>query len=658
MVCMTAKLSLCLIVKNEAGNLRRCLSSTYGVVDEIIVVDTGSTDNTCEIAMEFGATVRHFPWSENFSDARNFSLEKATGEWILFLDADEELAKESREALLSLTADNAVEGYFVKIINYLGNEGWMETCSDMVFRLFRNRPGYRFRGAIHEQIADVIMEKNHKAVFRMAEEIVIIHYGYLDRQIDEKDKKNRNLKLMQKELGQNPENRLLRYHYGVELFRAERYAEAVGELTKVAEGIDPNTIYLPKLIRYIVLAYQSAGQPDKALEVAQQGLRVFPNYADLFYYSGLLYLDLKQYARAGESFQKAISIPEQPIHYASFSGVKGFRAYFYLGHIAEIFLNYEEALKFYMLSMRNNQGFVPALERIVHILKPRENPEYSKASLEKFFDFCTPRANLMMGEIYFREEAYQLAFEYLENGTESGANPEIQLSKVICLIQMRRYLEALRIIDSYAPESKLYPLAKLNELFCFWVQGNKKKVRAIFTELSSLGLAEDTEKVLALFLYAPVKRKNFNKVPLGQAGLALLLDIIKRLLDLKEVNKALQLLNGVSQKSLVAHKLNLGQIFYEYGFNELARESLQEYLTLGDDGETHFLLAEIHHKDGNYTEAEQHYRYAVELNPDEPHYYIRLINLYENKRKQILREAVEKYPDIEVFRKLEEEPGT
>lgn len=115
---MGTRISLCMIVKNEAHNLQRCLASVAGAVDETIVIDTGSTDATCEIARAFGARVRTFPWNDNFSDARNASLELATGDWVLVLDADEALAEESKEVLRRLTAVDGVEGYFIKIINY------------------------------------------------------------------------------------------------------------------------------------------------------------------------------------------------------------------------------------------------------------------------------------------------------------------------------------------------------------------------------------------------------------------------------------------------------------------------------------------------------------------------------------------------------------
>jgi len=656
---MDTSISLCMIIKDEEQNIRRCLSSVADVVDEIIVVDTGSSDNTCQIAREFGAKIQSFCWNENFSDARNASLELASGDWILFLDADEELAKESKEALRNLVTDDSVEGYFIKVINYIGNEGWIETCPDLIFRLFRNRRDYRFRGAIHEQIADVILEKNNTAAYKIAEEIVVVHYGYLDRQINEKNKKERNLKIIERELAQKPENKLLRYHYGVELFRAERYAEAARELTRAANGIDPNTIYLPKLLRYIVMSHQSAGQPDRALAIVQLGLQYFPNYADLYYYAGLLYLELRQYANASDSFQKAVSMPEQPAQYASFAGVRGFRSFYYLGQIAETFLKYEDAIRYYMASLRDNPEFTPALENIVRILNPRENPEYTVECLEKVFEFCTARANLIMGDIFFRQGAYKLALEYLEKGTKNKtASPEIKLRKIICLIQERRYLEALRIIEEFTSESYLYPLAKFNQLFCFWLQDNKKRVRALFGEFCSFGLAEDTEKVLKL-LVDVLDKKGVSAVTLGNDGMDLLLDIVKRLLDMDETDKVERLLNMVNPESLTEHKLNIAQLFYDYGYKEKTKELLKEYLTATADAETYYLLAEIYQETDNYYQAEQNYRRALEINSNVPRYYIRLINLYDNKRKKILQEAMQKYPDMKVFMKLsEEEPVT
>ncbi|MEW6696897.1 MAG: tetratricopeptide repeat-containing glycosyltransferase family 2 protein [Bacillota bacterium] len=633
---MGNRISLCMIVKNEAGNIRRCLQSVAGVVDEIIVVDTGSTDATPEIAREMGAKVYSFDWHDHFSDARNASIQRATGEWIFFLDADEELAGESREALAKCTAEEKVEGYFIKIMNYIGADGWVETCPDLVFRLFRNRPEYRFRGAIHEQIADVILEKNQQASYRIANEIMILHYGYLDSQIDKKDKKNRNLKILEKELASQPENHLLRYHYGVELFRLEKYVEAARVFVETANGTDPQTIYFPKLIRYIALAYHSAGQPENALDAVAQGLRIFPDYADLYYYGGICLLDCKQYMKARELFLQAVSLPEQPPQYASFGGVRGFRAFYFLGDIAERFLNDEEALDYYLKSLRDNPNFQPALEKIVKILNPRENPEYTLECLEKVFDFSTPQAKLALADIFFREGAYRLTLDFLEQLIQTGdTTAEILYRKAFCLIQERRFLEALRTLSSYTPDSYLYPLAKLNELFCFWIQGKRKKVGTIIEEMRALGLSEETDQVLNLLVRAQEKRKHVRKMFLGEEGVSLLMDLIKRLLNLKEIEKVNILLTRVDPGCLADRNWDLILLFHQAEFLEKSVELLEEHLTGNRSGEAHFLLAESYRELGNTIAADIHYRYAIELDSHQPKYYLKQITLYEERRRQL-----------------------
>ncbi|HWD18472.1 MAG TPA: glycosyltransferase, partial [Verrucomicrobiae bacterium] len=141
------RLSVCLIVKNEEAFLDACLASVRGLADQIVVVDTGSTDRTIEIARAHGAEVHAFAWCDDFSAARNAALERATGDWILSLDADEELLPAHRETLRREMANPDALAYRLPIINQ-GRED--EGCS-YVPRLFRNAPGLFFLGRVHEQ---------------------------------------------------------------------------------------------------------------------------------------------------------------------------------------------------------------------------------------------------------------------------------------------------------------------------------------------------------------------------------------------------------------------------------------------------------------------------------------------------------------------------
>lgn len=189
-------LSLCMIVKNEQPNLVRCLSSIRAAVDEIVVVDTGSMDRTKDLATVFGAKVFDFAWEENFSGARNFSLLKAKGDWILVLDADETLSSRDHAGLRNLIrkSHQKIGGYDLTTRNYViepNTAGW--TANDGSYRndeagtgwyasrkvrLFRNDPRIRFSGAVHELVETSILGAGMKIAVCG---VPVHHTGKLER---------------------------------------------------------------------------------------------------------------------------------------------------------------------------------------------------------------------------------------------------------------------------------------------------------------------------------------------------------------------------------------------------------------------------------------------------------------------------------------------
>ena len=188
-----ASAALCLIMRNEESVILSCLNSVRHLVDTMVIVDTGSEDRSVALAQEAGAEVYRFPWSGNFAQARNFALEQATSDWILVLDADEVLQPVSQVSFQELLLQLEVEGYFLTIENHLGFG--QEATQDQVVRLFRNKPAYRFAGAIHEQIAAAILQANDNRGLAKAS-LVIKHYGYLPDSGKIKDKFLRNTAIL------------------------------------------------------------------------------------------------------------------------------------------------------------------------------------------------------------------------------------------------------------------------------------------------------------------------------------------------------------------------------------------------------------------------------------------------------------------------------
>ena len=217
-----ASISLCVIARNEEHCLARCLCSAQQLVDEIIVVDTGSTDHTVRIAIEHGACVFTFDWDDDFAAARNYAISKAQGNWILVLDADEALSLFSREELLAFMKKSPAEGYYFRICSYLD---YGHTLEDHVVRLFKNKPEYRFAGAIHEQIAGSIQCGNTNTGLAFAP-FTIDHYGYSVKEIVDKHKFDRNTTIIRKALIESPQDPFLHYSLGIEYLQNKNFQQA------------------------------------------------------------------------------------------------------------------------------------------------------------------------------------------------------------------------------------------------------------------------------------------------------------------------------------------------------------------------------------------------------------------------------------------------
>ena len=188
------RVTLSMIVKNESKYLRGCLDSVFGAVDEIVIVDTGSNDDTIAIAEEYGAKVFHFPWQNDFSMARNFALEKSTGDWILYLDADERLTPGSIQELRKITSADERCGYEVTLRS-VDDLGGRPNIMRYV-RLFRYLPGVYFRGRVHEQILDSLFALGYSV---KPSNIELLHLGYNVNEDELKAKARRNLELLLQE---------------------------------------------------------------------------------------------------------------------------------------------------------------------------------------------------------------------------------------------------------------------------------------------------------------------------------------------------------------------------------------------------------------------------------------------------------------------------
>jgi len=292
----TPTISVCMIVKNEEESLPRALGSIKGLADEIIVVDTGSTDKTVEIAKSFGAKVYFFEWCDDFSAARNESLKHATCDYILWLDGDDEIKKEYHDSIKMHLKNYKGSGVFLKLIN-VHKDG---TGSEAIqLRLFPNRKGVFFEGRVHEQ---VIYELQKKGISLTICDVPLFHYGYeTNESILEKIK--RNIFMLELELKEKPDNLNTHFFLSRSLKGLGRNEEAIAHLDKMLAiaMVNPNFMAydIVKLgfVDKAVILY-NMGRENESLSILEQSKRLYPGNTLVAFTLGELYYRRKEYEKA------------------------------------------------------------------------------------------------------------------------------------------------------------------------------------------------------------------------------------------------------------------------------------------------------------------------------------------------------------------------
>ena len=309
-------LSVCLIVKNEEQFLDQCLKSVKGLADQIVVVDTGSTDRTVEIAKEHGAQVHSFAWCDDFSAARNVALEHATGDWILMLDADEELPSEHYGALRKLLRTDSVMAWRLPIID-VGRED--EGCC-YVPRLFRNAPGLFYVGRIHEQVFGSLEARRQEwGLENRLGDAALRHHGYRPDVVKDRNKIERNLRLLEKAVAESPDDPNLVMNHGLELTRSGSLDAGVEQYQRAFEILSrqPAGTVVPELREMLLTQMSTHLMAQKwfneIVRVLASPLAAAGGLtASLHFTLGLAYFELKQFSEAAGQMRQCLAKRNQP----------------------------------------------------------------------------------------------------------------------------------------------------------------------------------------------------------------------------------------------------------------------------------------------------------------------------------------------------------
>lgn len=317
------KLSLAMIARNEARCLARCLRSVRAIADEIIVTDTGSTDDTVKIAKENGARVSRFGWINDFAAARNFVLAQATGDWILVLDADEwaseMLASEIRKFITGPPQIGRL-----KIVSDFRHHGQTQRSSTFVSRLFPR--GAKFEGRIHEQIVSDLPRVNLRGG--------LWHDGYLETK-----KTERNLKMLQDELAREPQNAYLHFQLALEFTSLDRTQEAFASLQKARANMKPSDPFAPNVVVDFIYAAMELKQFDAGLEIVRAFENQLADFPDFHLVCGLFHMKyigsdparfISEVPKIEQSFRRSLALGETD-KYKSVHGTGSFLANYNLG---------------------------------------------------------------------------------------------------------------------------------------------------------------------------------------------------------------------------------------------------------------------------------------------------------------------------------------
>ncbi len=270
-------LTLCMIVKNEEATLPRTLASVKDVVDEMVVLDTGSGDRTCEIAREFGARVYRFEWCDDFAAARNDCLKYATGDWILVLDADEVLVPQIVPLI-----KQGIQGDRTLLINLIRQEvGASQSPYSLVSRLFRNRHDIRFSRPYHAMVDDSvaeILQREPESKIATLPDVAIWHSGYHKDAIAAKNKFQKAQTAMERYITYYPNDAYACSKLGALYVENGQIQRGIDLLTKgfMAATIDDSIVY--ELNYHLGIAYRQKQQFVKAKEHYQAAINtnVFP----------------------------------------------------------------------------------------------------------------------------------------------------------------------------------------------------------------------------------------------------------------------------------------------------------------------------------------------------------------------------------------------
>ncbi|WP_282938800.1 glycosyltransferase [Paenibacillus sp. RC67] len=611
-----------MIVKNEEKYLEKCLNSVKGVIDELIIVDTGSTDRTLEIAIHYKAKIFNFEWTHDFAAARNYSIQQASCDYILQLDADEYF-DENIDLQKDLKDEN--DYYSMRIKNYNSDGG---AHYHEAIRLFKRNRGLYYEGKLHEHLNIL----NNSGLIGGKTKSYINHTGYLKDIVQEKGKLERNLLIMEEELKDNPSPYNL-YNMGKVFMTQNQYEKALDYFKKSYEKAD-NMSYVYQLFLYMLSCYRNLSRFEEGISLANILIRRQPRYIDFYYEQGRLFEQAGYIQDAEALYKKCISGDEWPERTAK-EGVSGYLSYYRLACLYGKQGKIGEAFDYAFLSLTNNRTYLPALRLYFKLmLKANINNEEVASHLNQLYagNGKEDIKGLLMA-IY--EVRHPLMALYFKEGGHTELDRDIratvQMYNKDYEASLRNWLELPQIkSDNTIDVLTLSLILKDTQLLdkCRGTYNvNHKDLQLLVNIVQRIPAIESLESCWLE---------------------TVLLQISEQLFILNEF-ETFEFVSSYILKCSLTAKLELARLLLEYGFIDTAAElMLDKYKEDPENPELNHLLGSIYMNVSNYDEAVHYLQQLVKSRDD----YSAFESLYRcylglndvSNAKRIALEMKKKFP--------------
>jgi tetratricopeptide (TPR) repeat protein len=619
------KLSLVMIVKDEEEMLSACLDSVKDVVDEMIIVDTGSTDATVAIAESFGAKVIDFPWTGSFAEARNVSLDHASGDWVLHLDADERVLAEDAPRIRSMLSRVYREGFSLVETNYTGEGEGVAAVAHNALRVWRHRPEYRFEGAIHEQktqnMPTWLAERFELTGIRM------LHFGYLKEVISARGKSERNLELLL-EQAKTDESPFNRFNIGTEYLQlrqaeqARRYLDQAWEELLGQPGGPASTGFGAMLALRTVRARREAGDLAGAQAAMEQALRFYPSHTDVVHEGSQIARDAGDLDTAIELAEQTLKMGDAPTEYAGVVGLGSYIGQAWLGELAEVAGQPQRAVEIYRQSLTDHPEFLGIVSRLARAELAAGTPvDQLLEELEPLVEDHLASAGLLLAHALYEREQIAPAKRLYERLIDAvPGHPIARVGLVECALSSGD-LDAVDLLtDQIDADDPTAPVLARAALFAALVRPVSRlaSVPDLLQAAQDLHLPDAEREAFAGW----EQLLSSGQLPglSAEAGLAVL-ELLNAALRMRDVEAAEQLLllTKASELELADRAQSTAELFLRLGFLDSAAEEWLEWIDLeGPQANSVAGLAQIALAQGRKPEALALAQDALDLDQTHP----------------------------------------